>query len=213
MKVIVCFLLAVLAAQCFALDTKARLHDLKAAANVAVKAGVKTEAKSKDDPATALTSSSCGGNPCAVIGDSYNSYDSNGDAPLPDAGNIMDALRPIEDWIATMKRRVGAGGDLYNAAEATVRPLIEKLKRVQKATEEKIEQSNDAIIQHVEEATTNHIYNLLRATHELEKQQQKKEEVTEQKKEFEREEKERKALQEAVSTDTSGASSASQASS
>jgi hypothetical protein len=206
MRALAIVLLAVLVAQCFASEAKTRHHlrdlvkdsESKAAAtvkaNVAVEAGAK-----KQDPATALTSSSCAAAPCTVMGDQtgYDDGTNSLDNPPP-PGDILEALRPIEDWISVMKKRVGAGGDLYNAAEATVRPLIDKLKRVQKATEEKIEQSNDAIIQHVEEATTNHIYNLLRATHEMEKQEQTKEETSEQQKEFDREEKERKALQQAL---------------
>jgi len=214
MKFLAVLLLAVFASQCLASDAKARIREVKAAAaakvatkatadvaakaNVAIKAGVKAT-QIPIDP-TALTSSSCSGSPCAYMGDS-SSYNTGGDensntAPAP--GDVLTALQPIEDWITTMKKRVGAGGDLYNAAEATVRPLIEKLKRVQQATEEKIAESNDAIIQHVEEATTDHIYNLLLATHEIEQKQEKQQELTQAQKEFDREEKERQALQAAV---------------
>jgi len=221
MKLFAVLLLAVLASQCLAADNKARnlIKDAKAAlgtkagaqtttvvaAKVAIKSGV------KQTPADPLTTSSCSGSPCAYMGDNTGSdYSDDGNSPSPAPGDILSALQPIEDWISTMKKRVGAGGDLYNAAEATVRPLIEKLRRVQQATEEKIAESNDAIIQHVEEATTDHIYNLLLATHQIEQKQEKAQEVAEAKKEFDREEKERQALQAAVvGNGTSGAPAAS----
>ena len=44
-----------------------------------------------------------------------------------------------------------------------MRPLIQRLLRTQQRAQERLEESNRGIIRHVEEQTTQHIYNLLRA--------------------------------------------------
>jgi len=103
----------------------------------------------------ASAGSSCGSDPCVGSGQ---------DASL----NVNDALRPVEDWIKDFKRKtMGAGGgDLYAAARATVAPLISKLRKNQQAALDQLRESNDAILRHVEDATTQHVYNLLKSDHD-----------------------------------------------
>jgi len=77
--------------------------------------------------------------------------------------NVDDAMRPVDDWIKDFKRRtVGDGNDLYQAAKATVRPLLSKLKRNMARAQERLVESNRAILRHVEESTINHVYALLK---------------------------------------------------
>ena len=80
---------------------------------------------------------------------------------LPD---INEAVAPIDEWIKGMKKQIGVGSNLYTAAKATVKPLIQKLKRTQKRAMERLAASNRAILEHVQEAATNHVYKLLKAS-------------------------------------------------
>lgn len=112
--------------------------------------------------------------------------------------SIMDALAPIDEWIKAFRRRASGGQNLYRAAKATVAPLIKKLKRTQENAQDKLVQSNDAIIQHVEESVTNHIYNLLRSTRKKQQVEQRKEDQEEELKEEEQQDKERKELRDAL---------------
>jgi len=78
--------------------------------------------------------------------------------------NIHEALGPIEHWIKAFKKRTkGDGGDLTGAAKAIVEPLIEKLKRNQKAAEDKLEQSNHELLERVQHEVTDHVLKLLKA--------------------------------------------------
>jgi len=77
--------------------------------------------------------------------------------------SVDDAVKPVDEWIKDFRKRMGDGGDLYAAARATVKPLITKLKRTQERAEERLVESNRAILRHVEEQTTQHIYSLLKA--------------------------------------------------
>jgi len=107
---------------------------------------------------SSIGSSSCGTDPCAGSA-------SLSDAPL----NVEDALRPVGDWIKDFKRKTtgaAGGNDLYAAAHATVAPLIAKLKKNQQAALDQLRESNEAILRHVEDATTQHIYSLLKVDHE-----------------------------------------------
>jgi hypothetical protein len=74
-----------------------------------------------------------------------------------------EAISPLDDWLKDFRKRMGAGDDLYSAAKATVQPLVARLRASQEAAEEKLRQSNAAILEHVEEATTEHVYQLLRS--------------------------------------------------
>lgn len=150
------------------------------------------------------TSSPCNSQPaCAQVVDSKSSDSDSSVSP-------DDALKPIADWIKDFKNRAGAdSNDLLSAAKMTVRPLIDKLKRNQEAALEKLRASNKAIVDHVEEATTEHVYNLLRT----EKVKEDKEEAVENKKEKLAELKaqvdEKKLQQKILSTSESSESSAS----
>jgi len=91
--------------------------------------------------------------------------------------SVDDAIRPVDEWIKDFRKRVtGDGSDMWQAAKATVRPLIQKLLRTQQRAQERLEESNRAIIRHVEEQTTQHIYNLLRADKMQTDSEQKREE-------------------------------------
>jgi len=138
--------------------------------------GSASSASTSASSASASASASpCNSQPaCTQVVDSKSSSDSDSGVS-PD-----DALKPIADWIKDFKNSAGAdSNDLLSAAKVTVRPLIDKLKRNQEAALEKLRASNKAIVDHVEEATTEHVYNLLRA----EKVKEDKEEATESKKE------------------------------
>jgi len=93
--------------------------------------------------------------------------------------SVEDSLRPIDDWLKDFKKRtMGAegAGDLYAAAKATVRPMIQKLRQNQKAAQQRLAESNSNILRHVEEATTQHVYELLKVDREkMDAQEQKQE--------------------------------------
>jgi len=93
--------------------------------------------------------------------------------------NIEDALAPIDDWLKDFKKRtMGAegAGDLYAAAKATVKPLIDKLKQNQNSAVQRLIESNQSILTHVEDAAVQHVYALLKVDREkMDAQEQKKE--------------------------------------
>jgi len=91
--------------------------------------------------------------------------------------SVEDAVKPVDEWIKDFKKRtMGDGSDLYAAAKATVRPLLNKLRRSQKKAQLKLQESNDAIVRHVEEVTTQHVYTLLKADAQKTKVEERKEE-------------------------------------
>lgn len=91
------------------------------------------------------------------------------------AAAVDDAIKPVEDWLKDFKKRtMGEGNDLYRAAKAVVKPLLKKLKKSQKRALERLVESNEAILRHVEEASTNHIYTLLRADQAKDKDAERK---------------------------------------
>jgi len=101
--------------------------------------------------------SSC--NPQPSCSQGFGDQNGGGDS----AGmNVDDAVKPIDEWIKDFKKRTGDSTDLYAAAKSTVKPLIDKLKRNQRAAQERLRESNKAILTHVEDAATQHIYALLK---------------------------------------------------
>jgi len=91
--------------------------------------------------------------------------------------SVEDAVKPVDEWIKDFKKRtMGDGSDLYAAAKSTVRPLLNKLRRSQKKAQLKLRESNDAIVRHVEEVTTQHVYTLLKADAQKTKVEERKEE-------------------------------------
>jgi len=94
-----------------------------------------------------------------------------------DKSSVEDAIKPVDEWIKDFKKRtMGDGSDLYAAAKATVRPLLNKLRRSQHKAQTKLHESNDAILRHVEEVTTQHVYTLLKADAQKTKVEERKEE-------------------------------------
>jgi len=90
---------------------------------------------------------------------------------------IEDAVAPVDQWLKDFKKRsLGDGSDLYAAAKATVKPLLQKLHRSQKRAQEKLAESNQAILAHVEEVTTAHVYALLKADSQKQKHVEHQEE-------------------------------------
>jgi len=87
----------------------------------------------------------------------------NAASQTPQETDPTEVLQGLDDWIKDFKKRTG-GGDLYTSARAAVQPLVARLQRSQQQTIENIARSNREILAHVEEAATNHIYNLLRAS-------------------------------------------------
>jgi len=113
---------------------------------------------------TVSSSGSCGSDPCSDNAASTSS------APM----NVEDALAPVADWIKDFKRRTSGAGanDLYAAARATVAPLINQLKKNQAAALQQLTESNEAILRHVEDATTQHIFALLKVDREKQQQEE-----------------------------------------
>jgi len=103
-------------------------------------------------------------------------------APTDGAHNngmtVDDAIKPVDDWLKDFKKRAmgGGGENLYAAARNTVAPLIKKLKMTMAKAQEKLADSNKAILRHVEEATVTHIYTLLKADKVHQKQEEEREE-------------------------------------
>jgi len=91
--------------------------------------------------------------------------------------SVEDAVAPVDAWLKDFKKRsLGDGSDLYAAAKATVKPLLQKLKRSQHKAALKLAESNKAILSHVEEVTTAHVYALLKADAQKSKTEERKEE-------------------------------------
>jgi len=92
--------------------------------------------------------------------------------------NVDDAIKPVDDWLKEFQRRtLGEGSDLYKAAKATVRPLLMKLRRTMARAQERLRDSNEAILRHVEESTINHVYALLKADRQKSEADERKEEM------------------------------------
>jgi uncharacterized membrane protein YqiK len=96
---------------------------------------------------------------------------------------IEDAMKPIDEWIQDFSKRTQLHGGLWDAAKATVSPLIKKLIKSQSEAIERLKQSNRAIRQHVEDAATEHVYNLLKSKRAIDEAElaavAKKEQMTE----------------------------------
>jgi len=80
---------------------------------------------------------------------------------------VEEAVRPIDDWLNDFAKRTNLQGGLWEAARATVQPLLKRLERTQHEAIERLKDSNKAIRNHVEDAATEHIYNLLRSKRAL----------------------------------------------
>jgi hypothetical protein len=102
-----------------------------------------------------------GGSSCNPQPSCQNDF-SNGDGGNNNGGSIDEAVRPIDDWIKDFRKRTGDSSDLYTAAKATVKPLIDKLRRNQRRAQDRLRESNEGILKHVEDAATQHIYALLK---------------------------------------------------
>jgi len=130
-------------------------------------------------------SGSSGSVPATSLSSSSSSCDPSPSCNSPtviqnEALNPEDALRPIDDWLKDFKKRtMGAegAGDLYAAAKATVSPMIRKLRQNQKDAQQRLAESNANILRHVEEATTQHVYELLKVDREKMDAQDKKQEL------------------------------------
>jgi hypothetical protein len=114
-------------------------------------------------PATQLLPGSSGSSGSGCVG-------SCGKHPIhfkheDDGLTIDDAVRPVDEWITDFKHRTADSTDILPAAKATVRPLIDRLKRNQQQAVQKLIDSNEEILMHVEESVTEHVYNLLKAQH------------------------------------------------
>jgi len=109
--------------------------------------------------------------PACQSGSSSSSAGNNGIS-------IDDAIKPVDEWLKDFKKRAmgGGGENLYAAARNTVAPLVKKLKQTMARAQEKLKDSNRAILRHVEEATVTHIYNLLKADKARQQQSEQREE-------------------------------------
>jgi len=95
------------------------------------------------------------------VGSSSSSSSTNsGSDDLPPLDEVVG---PIAAWIKAFKKRIGGGDDLAGTAKALVKPLIDKLKRNQQNAQDKLEQSNEAILDSVERSVTDHVLKLLKA--------------------------------------------------
>jgi len=81
---------------------------------------------------------------------------------------VEDAIRPIDEWIQDFSKRSDLQGSLWEAAKSTVQPLIRKLYRSQQEAIDRLKVSNRSIRDHVEEAATEHVYNLLKSKRSIE---------------------------------------------
>jgi len=103
-------------------------------------------------------------------------------APSSGAGasgaSVDDAIKPVDEWLKDFKQRTmgGTGENLYAAAKNTVSPLIKKLKMSMHRAQEKLKDSNKAILRHVEEVTVDHVYKLLKADKARAKEAENREE-------------------------------------
>lgn len=140
--------------------------------------------------ATALNSGDCaGGNdPCAnggstiVAGGGFGGgfggeggdgmgYKEMKERELANLGprpRVEEALRPIDDWINDFTKRSQLQGSLWEAARATVQPLLRKLRKSQEDAIDRLRVSNRAIRDNVEDAATEHVYNLLKSKRAIE---------------------------------------------
>jgi len=117
-------------------------------------------------------SSGCAQDPCS----NPVSFANNGGGGGGGMG-VDDAIRPVGDWLKDFQRRTtGSGNDLWQAARATVKPLVQKLRRNQQRAQERLVESNLAVLRHVEEATTQHIYTLLKSDKSKSEDEDRKEE-------------------------------------
>jgi hypothetical protein len=114
----------------------------------------------------------CGSSPSivsSVSGSGSGSYSSYRDmqeqalANLPPRPSVDEAIRPIADWMKDFDQRTQLHGSLWDAAKSTVAPLIKKLEKSQHEAMDRLRESNRAIRLHVEEAATEHVFNLLRS--------------------------------------------------
>jgi len=103
--------------------------------------------------------SDCSAQPSCGAGSGNSVVDSGSQSSGP---SVDDAVKPIAEWIKDFKHRTDSGADLYVAAKSTVKPLIDKLRRNQKSAQERLHDSNEAILKHVEDAATQHVYALLK---------------------------------------------------
>jgi hypothetical protein len=126
------------------------------------------------------SSGSSGSSGCVDANPCNNPIQFNNNKNDPAAGlqNVDEAIKPVEDWLKDFqKRSLGEGSDLYKAAKATVRPLLMKLQRTMQRAQERLRDSNNAILRHVEESTINHVYALLKADRQKSQQEERKEEM------------------------------------
>jgi len=125
-------------------------------------------------------SSACGSIQWGSVSGSSGSSSSGRDDALPP---MDDVIGPISQWIKAFKKRIGGGnGDLVSAAKAIVQPLLDKLKKTQREAEEKLEQSNEAILSNVEKSVTAHVLKLLK-TEKIEDNKREESEAKKMKKE------------------------------
>lgn len=106
------------------------------------------------------SSSSCSG---AIQWGNVGSSSSSNSNSNDDLPAVDDVVGPIASWIKAFKKRIGGGDDLAGTAKALVQPLIQKLKKNQALAQEKLEQSNEAILDSVERSVTEHVLKLLKA--------------------------------------------------
>jgi len=136
----------------------------------------------------AFLSSACD-NQCGTVvsgSDGSSSWKEMKEKELSNLGprpRIEDAMKPIDEWIQDFSKRTQLHGGLWDAAKATVSPLIKKLIKSQSEAIERLKQSNRAIRQHVEDAATEHVYNLLKSKRAIDEAElaavAKKEQMTE----------------------------------
>lgn len=97
---------------------------------------------------------------------SYSSYKEMQEQAMANMGprpSVDEAMRPISDWMKDFSQRTQLHGSLWDAAKSTVAPLIKKLEKSQQEAMDRLRESNRAIRLHVEEAATEHVFNLLRS--------------------------------------------------
>lgn len=131
----------------------------------------------QDPNAAASSGSGCGCNGVSYVssvgagGDgAFSSWKEMKEKELSNLGprpRVEDAVKPIDDWIRDFTKRTQLHGGLWDAARATVQPLLKKLEKTQEEAMERLKLSNKAIREHVEDAATQHIYNLLRSQRAL----------------------------------------------
>jgi len=124
------------------------------------------ETQTEQSGATKLVSG-CGSDPCANNdggdGLSWKERKAQEIANMGPRPRVEDALKPIDEWIQDFSKRTDDAGGLWDAAKATVAPLVKKLEKSQKEAIERLKVSNRAIREHVEDAATQHVYNLLKS--------------------------------------------------